>query len=87
MAQGDWVTTSDIRREVPDAVYDALVTLEKHGARIRRAGHKFNVYCYGEGCLGWTSVGGTLPRPERSARQLLRYFAVCPNHPGTVRKN
>ncbi|MGN6128737.1 MAG: hypothetical protein ACTHOK_00175 [Nocardioidaceae bacterium] len=79
----EWIDPRSIRRQVDDAIYEALLTLcEQHGWRLRVQGHKFRVYCpcgHAGGGRG-ASVPGTSKHPESAARRLLRNAEHCPDN-------
>jgi hypothetical protein len=77
---GEWVSASDVASEVHKDVFAALLELEAGGWRIRRAGHKFQVYCpCGRGGAKF-SVGGTVSNPGNVARRIRRNAEHCPEH-------
>ena len=80
MVAGDWVSASELRREVPQQIYETLVQLEASGWRLRRAAHKATLYCP---CGADTiAVPGSPKNADNAARRLLREASRCPDrHP------
>lgn len=77
MGNGRWVDPKSVRREVADAIYEALLDAQEQGWRLRRQGHKFRLYCpCGKGTI---RVDGTPRSPEWVARRVRRDLAHCPD--------
>jgi hypothetical protein len=78
--QGDWVSSPKaIRRECKQNIADLLVELLGAGWRVRRAGHKYELYCPCGANGIRVKANGSPENDDTHAMRVRRQTDLCPD--------
>jgi len=82
VGSGKRLQAHELRRQVPEEIYEVLLKAEADGWVIREQGHKASMYCPCGDRNGRVSIPGTPRNAGSAARRMERVMKHCPNDHG-----